>query len=78
MTESVPKLATIGEVAKLLDVPPHRIEYVLRTRPHIRPRAMAAGVRCFDDDAIAQIRHELNSIDARRCGRTPAKGDSHV
>ncbi len=69
MTESVPKLATIGEVVKLLDVSPHRIEYVLRTRPHIRPRAMAAGVRCFDDGAIAQIRHELNAIAARRAGR---------
>ncbi len=66
MTESVPKLATIGEVAKLLTVSPHRIEYVLRTRPQIRPRATAAGVRCFDDEAIARIRHEMNSIDARR------------
>ena len=74
MTKSVPKLATIGEVAKLLNVPPHRIEYVLRTRPYIRPRAMAAGVRCFDDDAISQIRHELNSIDARHGGRTCGKG----
>ncbi len=78
MTKSVPKLATIGEVAKLLDIPPRRIEYVLRTRPHIRPRAMAAGARCFDDDAIAQIRHELNSIDARRCDQTRGRGGSHV
>ncbi len=77
MTESVPQLATIGEVAKLLNVSPHRIEYVLRTRPHIRPRAMAAGVRCFDDDAIAQIRHELNSIDARHGGRTCGKGSAN-
>ena len=69
MTRLVPKLATLGEVAKLLDVPPHRIEYVVRTRQHIQPRAMAAGVRCFDDDAIALIRHELNAIDARRAGQ---------
>ena len=68
MAHPVPKLATIGEVAKLLNVPHHRIEYVLRSRPHIRPRATAAGVRCFDDDAIAQIRHALNSADARRKG----------
>ena len=66
MTESVPKLATIGEIGKLLNVPPRRIEYVLRSRPQIQPRATAAGARCFDDDAIAQIRHELNAIDARR------------
>ena len=68
MAESVPKLATIGEVAKLLDVPLHRIEYILRSRPHIRPRATAGGIRCFSDDSVAQIRHELNSMDARRRG----------
>ena len=66
MANSVPQLATIGEVARLLRAPLHRIEYILRSRPHIRPRAKAGGARCFDDDAIAQIRHELSSIDARR------------
>jgi DNA-binding transcriptional MerR regulator len=66
MIPSVPPLATVGEIAKLLRVPLHRIEYVLRSRPHIKPRATAGGARCFDDDAIAQIRHELHAIDARR------------
>jgi DNA-binding transcriptional MerR regulator len=68
MTHSVPRLATVGEVAKLLRVPLHRIEYILRSRPHIKPKATAGGARCFGDDAIAQIRHELNSIDARQRG----------
>ena len=68
MAESVPQLATIGEVAKLLHVPLHRIEYILRSRPHIRPSATAGGIRCFNDDSVAQIRHELNSMDARRRG----------
>ena len=68
MSRSVPRLATIGEVARILDVPPYRIEYVLRTRPHIRPRATAGNARCYDDHAIAQIRHELNKIDARQQG----------
>ena len=68
MTESVPKLATIGEVARLLNVPRHRIEYVLRSRPHITPRATAGGARCFDDQAIAMIGYELNLIDARKGG----------
>ena len=68
MANSVPKLATIGEVAKLLNVSLHRIEYILGSRPHIEPRATAAGTRCFDDEAIAQIRHELNGIDAMRQG----------
>ena len=68
MTKSVPKLATIGEVAKMLNAPIHRVEYILRSRPHIRPRATAAGARCFDDEAVAQVRHELTSIDARQAG----------
>lgn len=68
MAEYVPRLATTGEVAQLLGVPLHRIQYVLQTRSHIRPAATAGGARCFDDDAIAKIRHELNAIAARRAG----------
>lgn len=66
MSRQVPRLATVGEIAEMLRVPVRRIEYVLRTRRHIRPRATAGGCRCFDDEAIAEIRHELNAIDARR------------
>ena len=63
---AIPTLATTGEVAKTLGVPPQRIEYILRTRPHIRPRAIAAGARCFDDTAIGLIRDELDAIAERR------------
>lgn len=66
MIAPVPALATVGEIARLLDVPIHRIEYVLRTRSDIRPRAKAGGARCFDDEGIAQIREELHSIARRR------------
>jgi len=66
MGKTVPRLATIGKIAEMLNVPLRRIEYVLRSRPHISPRATAGNARCFDDDAIAQIRYELNTIDARR------------
>lgn len=61
-----PALATIGLVAARLRVPVHRVEYVLRTRPSIHAKARAAGARCFDEAAIARIRHELNAIEARR------------
>jgi hypothetical protein len=66
MSEDLPQLVTIGQLVAMLDVPRHRIEYILRSRAHIRPRAVAGGVRCFDDDAVARIRHELAAIDARR------------
>ena len=75
MPKTIPKLATIGEVAKLLNVPPRRIEYILRSRPHIMPRATAAGARCFDDEGIAQIRYELSAIDARRDDREEVERD---
>lgn len=70
MKTAIPRLATIGEIASALDVRVHQVEYILRTRPHIRPRATAGTARCFDDAAIAAIRHEVNAIAARR------KGDS--
>lgn len=63
MRESVPRLATIGEVASFLEVPIHRVQYVLRTRSHIRPTAVAGGSRCFDDHAIEQIAMEIQKID---------------
>lgn len=59
-------LNTIGEIARLLGVPIHRIRHVLATRPHIQAAARAGGLRVFDNDAVAQIRHELTAIDARR------------
>jgi len=61
-----PRLRTPGVLAELLDVPLHRVDYVLRTRPHIRPVALAGRLRLFDNDALAMLRHELNSMDARR------------
>ena len=36
----LPRLATPTEVARILGVPLHRVEYVLRSR-HIHPRAIA-------------------------------------
>ena len=76
MKRNLTRLATVGEIGRLLDVPLHRIEYVLRTRQHIRPRAVAGCARCFDDRAIAQIRHELHAIDARRSHQDTAKSSA--
>ena len=67
---TVPRLLTLGRIAEKLGVPVHRIQYILSTRQHIRPSACAGRFRLFDDDAMAQIRHELTAIDART-GRGP-------
>jgi hypothetical protein len=42
---------------------------VLATRQHIKPSARAGTLRLYDRRALAQVRHELNAIDARRCRR---------
>ena len=64
-----PALITSGRIAADLNVPLHRVLHVLATRPHIRPSALAGTLRLFDHRAVAQVRHELNAMDARRCRR---------
>jgi hypothetical protein len=65
----IPRLTTPGTMADQLDVPLHRVGYILRTRHHIRPSALAGTLRLYDQKAVAQVRHEINAIDARRAGQ---------
>ena len=61
-----PNLLTPGRIASDLGVPLHRVQYILSTRGHIQPSARAGTIRLFDKRAMAQIRHELTAIAARR------------
>jgi hypothetical protein len=70
----VPRLNTASVIARQLKVPTRRVQYVLETRHHIQPRAFAGNARLYDRRAIAQIRHELNAIDARREARRSGGG----
>ena len=67
-TETV-QLLTRGRIAEKLGESVARVTYILATRPHIRPSALAGNVRLFDNQALAQVRHELHAIDARRASR---------
>jgi hypothetical protein len=67
--KTTPHLRTTGVVAQELGEPLHRVLHVLRSRAHIQPTARAGGLRLYDRDAVAAIRHELNAIDARGAGR---------
>ena len=49
---------TIGDLARRLQEPAHRINYILETR-HIEPIGIAGGYRVFDEDACERIRAEL-------------------
>jgi hypothetical protein len=62
----VPKLLTIGGIAAALEEPLHRIEYVLRTRRHLEPAALAGHVRLFRAETIDLVAAELRAIDAKR------------
>jgi hypothetical protein len=70
----VPLLITAGVMARQLNEPLHRVLHVLRTRPHIRETARAGTLRLYHSRAVAQVRHELNAIDARRCRQVQEVG----
>lgn len=65
MSISAPIMLTIGEIARRLDCPVHRIEYVIRAR-RIRPCGRAGNARVFPDDAVEAIAMELQRIDAAK------------
>ena len=65
----LPQLITAGVIARQLREPIHRVTRVLSTRAHIRPSARAGTLRLYHRAAVAQVRHELNAIDARRSGQ---------
>ena len=63
---SLPRLRTLGVIAHELGESLSRVQYVLRTRPHIKPAALAGRLRLYDRQAVAMVRHECNAIDARQ------------
>ena len=65
MNQSIPKARTSGSIAKELNEPLYRVEYILKTRPHIKPKCRAGRLRIYTSQAVAQVRYELNAIDAR-------------
>jgi hypothetical protein len=62
---------TVGVIARRLNEPLHRINYVLRTRG-IKPAGIAGAYRVFTEEQVAQIVAELAEIEAREAGRRQA------
>lgn len=71
---TIPRLVTVGVIADELGTTPARVTRIIRTRPHIRPRAWAGNSRLFSTQAIAQVAHEIEQQDARKARR--AGGDA--
>lgn len=67
-------LITSGVIARELGEPLHRVVRILNTRDHIRPLARAGTLRLYERDVIAEVRHELHAIDARRTGGGTSDG----
>ena len=66
MIADPPKLITARIIATKLGVPLYRVQYVLRSRRHLRPEARADHLRLYSRQQVAMVRHELHAIDARR------------
>jgi hypothetical protein len=67
MTAQIPNLLTIGEIARRLDQPIHRVEYVLRSR-NVAPAGLAGNARVFAESDVAFLAAELRRIDDERSG----------
>jgi len=67
MAVAAPALATIGEIARRLSVPTHRVEYIIASRG-IRPTSRAGNARVFSEADVKFIASELRRIDAEREG----------
>jgi hypothetical protein len=66
MTEPA-TLLTVGEIARRLDQPIHRVEYVLRSR-NVAPAGWAGNSRVFVESDVAFVAAELRRIDDERSG----------
>ena len=64
---TVPLALTVGEIARRLDEPFHRVVYVIRSRG-IRPTALAGNARVFSEADVGRIASEVRRIDAEREG----------
>ena len=62
MRASVPSVPTVGEIARRLGVPLHRVEYIIRAR-NIGPIGWAGNARVFSEADVAHIAGELRRID---------------
>ena len=68
-----PMLFGVGDLARRLNQPRHRLEYVLTSR-RIHPALRIGGRRLFTAEQADQIAAELEQMDARRGGQGVSRG----
>ena len=67
MPEPIPSVPTVGEIARRLAVPLHRVEYVIRSR-NLHPCGLAGHARLFSEADVTRIAGELRRMDDDRQG----------
>jgi hypothetical protein len=67
MSEHLEPLPTVGEIARRLGQPVHRVEYVLRSR-RIRPAGKAGNCRVFAEPDVERVRAALAGMERRKDG----------
>jgi len=65
MTSKTGTMTTIGEIARRLGAPVHRVAYIIRTR-QIEPESIAGNCRVFSEADVAYIASELRRINEER------------
>ena len=63
----VPILLTVGALARKLDAPLHRVEYILSSR-NVQPVGRAGNARVFQPADLDFVKSELRRIDEERNG----------
>ncbi len=69
MSDKLRIILTVGQIARRLNEPLHRIEYAIKSR-NIQPVAIAGNARVFESEDLDRISAALREMDSRR--------DSHV
>ena len=65
MSDHLCNVPTVGEIARRLGVPVHRVEYVILTRG-IEAQGRAGNARIFSAGDVKRIDAELRRIEAER------------
>jgi hypothetical protein len=69
-----PSLLTVGEIARQLQEPIHRIEYVIRSRG-VQPIGWAGHARVFAPASLDRIDSELDRMDRDRVSTMETAND---
>jgi len=56
---------TVGEIARRIGCPIHRVEYLIRSR-RLKPREKAGNARVFSDEDVRFIEAEIRRIDTQK------------